>query len=98
MRQKKMRSVSQPASNARRELLNVRIDPELKSRFALAARSENKPVAEALRELIRAYVEAARQRQFAAEARRQSKLIADSVEEAEILRWMEDVSRSEAEE
>jgi hypothetical protein len=77
------------------QLLNLRIDPELKAQFAKAARAENKPIAEALRELMRTYVEAGQQREFAAEARRQSQLIASSPDEVEVLRWMEDVSGNE---
>jgi hypothetical protein len=77
------------------QLLNLRVDPELKMQFAHAARAENKPIAEALRELMRNYVEAARQREFAAEARRQSQMIAGSPDEAEVMRWMEDVSGNE---
>ncbi|MFZ0396276.1 MAG: antitoxin MazE-like protein [Terracidiphilus sp.] len=76
----------------RQQILNVRIDPALRSEFALAARAENRTVAEALRELIRAYVAAARQRRFASEARRQSRLIAGSKDESEVMRWMQDVS------
>ena len=44
------------------------------------------------RDLMRSYVEAARQRAFVQEARRQSQSIAGSPDEAEIMRWMEDVS------
>lgn len=77
-------------------LLNVRIDPELKSQFARAAGAQNRTVAEVLRQLMRAYVEGMRRRSFAIEARRQSKLIADSPDEAEVMRWIEDVSSPEA--
>lgn len=86
------RSSSQPKDI----LLNVRIDPELKSEFARAASAQHRTVAEVLRELMRAYVEGMRRRSFQAEARRQSKLIANSPDEAEVMRWIEDVSGSEA--
>ncbi len=80
------------SSHSKDSVLNLRIDPELKTQFGLAARAENKPIAEALRDLMRSYVEAARQRAFVQEARRQSQSIAGSPDEAEIMRWMEDVS------
>lgn len=70
--------------------LNLRLDSVLKAEFAAAAGERS--VAEVLRELMRQYVEETRQRCFAAEARRQSQLIADSKEEAEVMRWMQDVS------
>ena len=79
-------------SQSKDSVLNLRIDLALKTQFAHAARAENKPVAEALRDLMRAYIESARQREFVAEARRQSQLIANSADEAEVMRWMEDVS------
>ena len=44
----------------------------------------------------RVYVEEARKRRFAAEARRQSELIAASEDEAEVMRWIQDVSAPEA--
>lgn len=87
--------MSRTTVQAKGQLLNLRIDPELKAQFAQVAKAENKPIAEALRELMRAYVDAAHQREFAAEARRQSQLVADSPDEIEVLRWMEDVSASE---
>ena len=76
------------------QLLNFRIDPELKARFAKAAETQEKPVAEVLRDLMRAYVAAIEKRRLAAEARRQSQLIAESPDEAEVMRWIEDVSSS----
>jgi len=48
-----------------------------------------------LRALMRRYVEDARLRRFAAEARRQSQLIAASEDEAEVMRWIQDVSALE---
>jgi hypothetical protein len=97
MRPKTRRPEARSAGAARQQILNVRIDPALRSEFALAARAENRTVAEALRELIRVYVAAARQRQFAAEARRQSRRIAGSPEESEVMRWMQDVSAGNSE-
>lgn len=74
---------------------NLRIDAALKKEFAAAAEAEQKPAAEVLRALMRAYVEHARKRRFSAEARRQSKLIASSHDEAEVMRWIQDVSALE---
>jgi len=51
--------------------------------------------AEILRNLMQNYVEEARRRRFAAEARRQSQLVAASEEEAEVMRWIQDVSALE---
>jgi hypothetical protein len=70
--------------------LNLRLDSVLKAEFAAAA--GDRPVAEVLRGLMKQYVEETRQRRFAAEARRQSQLIAESEEEAEVMRWIQDVS------
>jgi antitoxin component of RelBE/YafQ-DinJ toxin-antitoxin module len=72
--------------------LNLRIDAALKAEFTAAIESEDRPAAEVLRGLMRRYVEEARQRRFAAEARRQSQLIAASEDEAEVMRWIQDVS------
>jgi hypothetical protein len=55
-------------------------------------KAENRPAAEVLRALMRGYVNEARKRRFAAEARRQSQLIAASEDEAEVMRWIQDVS------
>jgi len=73
--------------------LNLRIDAKLKADFTAAV--GDRPVAEVLRSLMRDYVEIARKLEFAAEARRQSQLIASSQDEAELLRWIEDVSSKE---
>jgi hypothetical protein len=78
--------------NPKRETLNLRIDPALKADFIAASEKRNKPVAELLRELMKAYVEHVRRRKFVADARRQSRLIGSSKDEAETLRWIEDVS------
>jgi predicted DNA-binding protein len=75
--------------------LNLRIDPELKAEFMAAVAATDRPAAEVLRNLMQSYVEEARQRRFAAEARRQSQLIAASEDEAEVMRWIQDVSALE---
>jgi hypothetical protein len=75
--------------------LNLRIDAGLKAMFAAEAEAEDRPVAEVLRALMRGYVDEAHRRRFAAEARRQSQLIAASEDEAEVMRWIQDVSALE---
>jgi hypothetical protein len=72
--------------------LNLRVDPVLKAEFTSAVEAEDRPAAEVLRGLMRNYVEESRRRRFAAEARRQSQLIAASKDEAEVMRWIQDVS------
>ena len=79
----------------RETTLNLRIDAALKQEFVSEVKAEDRPVSEVLRALMRGYVEAARKRRFAAEARRQSQLIADSEDEAEVMRWIQDVSALE---
>ena len=76
----------------RESTLNLRIDAALKQEFAAEVDAEDRPAAEVLRALMRGYVEEARKRRFAAEARRQSQLIAASLDEAEVMRWIQDVS------
>jgi uncharacterized protein YqfA (UPF0365 family) len=76
--------------------LNLRLDAALKAEFVAQVEAEDRPAAEVLRELMRSYVEEARKRRFAAEARRQSQLIAASEDEAEVMRWIQDVSAPEA--
>ena len=80
----------------RESTLNLRIDAALKMEFAAAVEAEDRPASEVLRSLMRVYVEEARQRRFAAEARRQSELIAASEDEAEVMRWIQDVSALES--
>ena len=82
----------QSLTRPREATLNLRIDAALKMEFAEAVKAEDRPVAEVMRALMRGYVDAARQRRFAAEARRQSQLIASSEDEAEVMRWIQDVS------
>jgi hypothetical protein len=83
------------AAQGKETTLNLRIDAELKAEFASAAEAEERPVAEVLRALMRNYVEEARRRRFAADARRQSQLIAGSEDEAEVMRWIQDVSAAD---
>jgi AcrR family transcriptional regulator len=82
--------VTQLLERSAESTLNLRLDSLLKAEFAAAA--GDRPVAEVLRGLMRQYVEENRQRRFTAEARRQSQLIATSEEEAEVMRWIQDVS------
>jgi hypothetical protein len=70
--------------------LNLRLDSSLKAEFTEAA--GERPAAEVLRMLMRGYVEEVRRRRFAEEAQRQSLLIAGSEEEAEVMRWIQDVT------
>jgi antitoxin component of RelBE/YafQ-DinJ toxin-antitoxin module len=86
----------QTISFPRETTLNLRIDAALKAEFVAQVEAEDRPVSEVLRALMRGYVEEARQRRFAAEARRQSQLIAASEDEAEVMRWIQDVSAPEA--
>jgi len=87
----------QTVSRSRESTLNLRVDGALKAEFAAVVEEENRPAAEVLRSLMSGYVEAARRRRFAAEARRQSELIAASEDEAEVMRWIQDVSALESE-
>ena len=84
--------MAQAIEGPRESTLNLRIDATLKSEFAAAVEAEDRPAAEVLRMLMRRYVEEARRRRFAAEARRQSQLIDASEDEAEVMRWIQDVS------
>jgi hypothetical protein len=72
--------------------LNLRIDAALKQEFVAEVEAEDRPASEVLRALMRGYVEEARKRRFAAEAHCQSQLIAASEDEAEVMRWIQDVS------
>ena len=82
----------QAMERPRETTFNLRVDAELKAQFAAAVEAEDLPAAEVIRSLMREYVEEARKRRFAAEARRQSQLIASSADEAEVMRWIQDVS------
>jgi len=77
---------------AKEATLNLRVDQALKAEFTSAVEAEDRPAAEVLRGLMRNYVEESRRRRFAAEARRQSQLVAASRDEAEVMRWIQDVS------
>ena len=79
-------------TNRKGETLNLRVDPKLKAEFVAASEAENRPIAEILRKFMRAYVDHAKRNKFAAEARRQSRLVTKSSDEAEVFRWMQDVS------
>ena len=72
--------------------LNLRVDAALKAEFVSVVEAEERPAAEVLRALMRGYVEEAHRRRFVAEARRQSQLVAASKDEAEVMRWIQDVS------
>ena len=87
----------QVAARSKESTFNLRIDSALKAEFAAAVEADERPAAEVLRALMRDYVEQARKRRFAAEARRQSQLIAASEDEAEVMRWIQDVSAVDAE-
>ncbi len=86
----------QTIARPRESTLNLRVDAALKMEFAAAVEAEDRPASEVLRSLMRVYVEETRKRRFAAEARRQSELIAASEDEAEVMRWIQDVSAPEA--
>jgi antitoxin component of RelBE/YafQ-DinJ toxin-antitoxin module len=81
---------------SRETTFNLRVDAALKAEFAAAVEAEDLPAAEVLRSMMREYVEEARKRRFAAEARRQSQMIASSADEAEVMRWIQDVSALES--
>jgi hypothetical protein len=82
-------------ARSREATFNLRIDAALKEEFVAAVAAEDRPAAEVLRSMMRDYVEEARKRRFTAEARRQSQLIASSEDEAEVMRWIQDVSDPE---
>jgi hypothetical protein len=68
------------------------MDAALKEEFMDEMKAEDRPAAEVLRALMRGYIEEARKRRFAEEARRQSQLVAAAEDEAEVMRWIQDVS------
>jgi hypothetical protein len=85
------------SQHPKEESFNFRVDPKLKADFQRATEAEDKPAAQVLRDFMRAYVERQRERAFAVEARRQSRVLAERAadpgsDEAEVMRWMEDVS------
>jgi Protein of unknown function (DUF3018) len=84
--------MAQQTVRNRESTFNLRLDAGLKAEFQAAVEGENRPAAEVLRSLMASYVEESRKRRFAAEARRQSQSIAASEDEAEVMRWIQDVS------
>jgi hypothetical protein len=86
----------QSIARTRESTLNLRIDGDLKREFAAAVEAEDRLASEVLRSLMLDYVEESRKRRFAVEARRQSALIAASEDEAEVMRWIQDVSALES--
>jgi hypothetical protein len=87
--------MAQEAPGPNDTTLNLRIDAKLKAEFSAAV--GDRPVAEVLRSLMRDYVEITRKLQFAAEARRQSQLVASSEDEAEMVRWIEEINSKRGE-
>jgi hypothetical protein len=75
--------------------LNLRVDEALKAEFMAAVLAEAKPASQVLRRLMREYVQQAKRDAFLAEARRQSLLLSNSSaareEDAEVMRWVENV-------
>lgn len=72
--------------------MNLRLDAELKSDFLALAEKESRPASEILRELMRQHIRESRYRQYCEEAERESKIVAESEDEAEVMRWIENVS------
>ncbi|MBS0516901.1 MAG: DUF3018 family protein [Proteobacteria bacterium] len=75
--------------------LTLRLDSELKSVLEEAANESSRPVGEVVRGLIRDFAREKRRREFLAEARRQSRILAEEAkgeEEAESMRWIDDVA------
>lgn len=88
------------SQDPKEESFNFRVDAALKGAFQAATEAEDKPAAQVLRDFMRAYVERHRRHAFAEEARRQSQMIAiragdPSSDEAEVMRWIEDVSSTD---
>lgn len=82
------------------ESFNFRVDPALKAAFAAATAEEDRPAGQVLRDFMRSYVEQRRDLAAVAEARRQSRLLAARAadpgsDEAEVIRWIEDVTDRE---
>jgi hypothetical protein len=82
--------------HSKEESFNFRVDPQLKADFQTATEAADKPAAQVLRDFMRTYVARHRERAFLAEARLQSRVLAERAadptsDEAEVLRWIEDV-------
>jgi predicted transcriptional regulator len=85
------------SQHPKEESFNFRIDPKLKAAFQTATEAEDKPAAQVLRDFMRAYVERQRKRAFVAAAHQQSRQLGERAaapdsDEAEVMRWIEDVS------
>ena len=79
------------------ESFNFRVDPELRAAFTAATADEDKPAGQVLRDFMRIYVKQKQERALTEEVRRQSRLAAEraadpSSDEAEVMRWIEDVA------
>jgi len=85
------------SSSSKGSTLNLRIDSSLKQDFTAATKAQGRRSAEVIRSLMRRYVEEVRDRRFVSDARRQSRLLAGSKDEAEVMRWIQDVSAFESE-
>ena len=86
--------MARTSTDAKADILTVRIPPALKAAFAEIAEQEAKPVGELLRELIRQRVEEKQRREFEAEARRQCLLLNEAArdlnsDEAQVMRELE---------
>ena len=86
--------VARTSTDAKADIITVRIPPALKAAFAKIAEQEAKPVGELLRELIRQRVDEKQRREFEAEARRQSLLLNEAArdlnsDEAQVMRELE---------
>ena len=82
------------------ESFNFRVDSELKAAFTAAVAAEDRPAGQVLRDFMRTYVERRRKNALAAEAGQHFHLLAERAadagsEEAEVMRWVEDVSDTE---
>lgn len=86
--------MARTSTDAKADIITVRVPPALKAALAEIAEQEAKPVGELLRELIQQRVKEKERREFEAEARRQSLLLAElakdpNSDEAQILRELD---------
>lgn len=77
--------------------MRIRVDPALQSAFTPATAAANKPAEQVLRDFMQAYVNRERDRATTTAAGAQSRRIAERAadpgsDEAEVMRWIEDVS------
>jgi len=82
------------ATEAKIEMVTVRLDPALKAALAELAKRESKAMGELLRELIREHIAGKRRQEFEAEAHRQSQEAAAAArdpksDEAQVLRELD---------